>query len=127
MSAIRGKNTAPERAVRAVLRKMGLRGVSHSRRLPGTPDIALTKAKTAVFVHGCFWHQHPRCRRRSMPSTNRKYWVSKLERNVERFVEVRRALRKQGWKVVVVWECQTKNLEKLASGLGTKLGVQTYE
>lgn len=126
MSAIRGKHTKPELAVRKALRKIGLRGSLHGRSLPGVPDIVLTASRTAVFVHGCFWHQHPRCRRQTVPRTNRKYWVGKLERNVVRFAEVRKELRKQGWKVVVIWECQTKNDEKLVLALGTKLGVQSY-
>ena len=126
MSAIRGKHTAPELAVRKTLRKLGLRYRLHGRSLPGIPDIVLSDRRTAVFVHGCFWHQHPRCRRRSVPKSNRKYWVGKLERNVERFTEVRSELRRRGWKVLVVWECQTKKDENLLSVLGTKLGVQSY-
>ena len=123
MSAIRSKHTSPELLVRKALRQLGHRYRLHSRKLPGIPDIVLPDRKTTVFVHGCFWHQHKNCRRCSMPKTNRRYWISKLKRNVEHFVEVRKELRRLGWKVVVVWECQTKKREALLRALGTKLGV----
>lgn len=126
MSAIRGKHTSPELAVRKALRKLECRYKLHSRKLPGVPDIVLPERKIAIFAHGCFWHQHKNCKRCSMPGTNRSYWASKLKRNVDHFSEVRIKLRKLGWKVVVVWECQTKNDKKLLLALGTKLGVQSY-
>lgn len=123
MSAIRGKHTSPELAVRKALRRLKCSYKLHSRKLPGTPDLVLQKYRATVFVHGCFWHQHKNCRRLAQPKTNRKYWIGKLQRNVERFAEVRKDLRRQGWKVVVVWECQTKDGEKLISRLKAKLGV----
>ena len=123
MSAVRGKHTLPELAVRKALRQLGCKYRLHRRKLPGIPDIVLPERKTTVFVHGCFWHQHKNCRRCSMPKTNRRYWVRKLERNVEHFAEVRKELRQMGWKVVVIWECQTKKSEPLLRVLGTKIGV----
>jgi DNA mismatch endonuclease (patch repair protein) len=123
MSAIRGKHTSPELLVRKAVRQLGYRYRLHSRKLPGIPDIVLPDLKTAVFVNGCFWHQHKNCKRCSVPKTNRRYWVGKLKRNVEHFVEVRKELRQLGWKVVVVWECQTKKNESLLRALGTKIGA----
>lgn len=123
MSAIRGKHTSPELSVRKAVRQLGYRYRLHGRELPGIPDIVLPDLKTTVFVNGCFWHQHKNCKRCSMPKTNRRYWVSKLKRNVEHFIEVRKELRQLGWKVVVVWECQTKKSDVLLRALGTKIGV----
>jgi DNA mismatch endonuclease, patch repair protein len=108
MSKIRSRDTTPELASRKALRTLGLRFGVCRRSLPGTPDIVLRQAQAAVFVHGCFWHQHKGCRRCSMPTSNQVYWQKKLTRNVERFAEVKSVLRKDGWRVVVIWNVRQR-------------------
>jgi len=117
MSRIRSKNTAPELAVRRILTKSGLRYRLHLTSLPGKPDITIAKEKTIIFINGCFWHQHENCKRRSMPKTNIGYWQNKLQRNIERQQMHILDLKNQGWKVGVIWECQTKNEEHLSEAL----------
>lgn len=121
MSAIRSKNTKPEAVVRSLLFELGYRFRLHRRDLPGKPDIVLSKYKTVIFVHGCFWHQHKKCKRASIPKSNKKYWVSKLERNVERYKINKRELNRLGWNVVTIWECEIKDLEKIITRLKEKL------
>ena len=107
MSRVRSKNTKPELLVRSVLHRMGYRFRVHRKDLPGNPDIVLPKHRTVILVHGCFWHQHPGCKRAKIPEHNADYWEPKLRRNVERDTEAQRLLREQGWRVVVLWECET--------------------
>jgi len=96
---------------------MGYRYALHSKDLPGHPDMVLTKHKKIIFVHGCFWHMH-KCRfGRVIPKTNKKFWKLKREGNVARDKRNLRQLRKTGWKVLVIWECQTRNLDKLIKKL----------
>lgn len=106
MSRIRGKDTKPERLVRKILRDHGIRYRMNDRTLPGSPDLVLKDAKVAVLVHGCFWHGHRRCRRFRMPKSRVAFWRRKIETNRARDARVRRRLRRLGWKVVTVWECQ---------------------
>lgn len=113
MSRIRSQDTSPELRVKKAVRGLGLRYRAHMSTLPGKPDIALPRKKIALFVHGCFWHQHRGCSRQFLPKSNRRYWLPKLKRNVERFNEVKALLRKVGWRGIVLWECQTKDSEKL--------------
>jgi DNA mismatch endonuclease (patch repair protein) len=87
---------------------MGLRFRLHDRRLPGRPDIVLARHRTVVFVHGCFWHRHPGCRLTTTPSTRRKFWLDKFSRSVERDAQVQQRLIEAGWRVVTVWECETR-------------------
>ncbi len=115
MARIRGTNTLPEIATRRGLRSIGVKLRTKSA-LPGKPDILLPDLKTAVFVHGCFWHSHT-CNRGTTPSSNQDYWIPKLQRNVDRFKQVRRELRRLGWHVWVIWECQTKRPENLENKL----------
>lgn len=107
MSGIKGRDTAPELAVRSFLHRSGLRFRLHGRNLPGRPDLVFPKYRTVLFVHGCFWHRHGRCRYASTPATNRVFWERKFAANVERDHRVRLQLRKMGWRVLVVWECAT--------------------
>lgn len=107
MSAIKGKNTAPELAVRKLLHRLGFRFRLHDRRLPGTPDIVLPKYRTVVLVHGCFWHMHG-CARTRIPQTRTDFWISKLERNRARDEEQEMLLRSMGWTVIVIWGCELK-------------------
>jgi DNA mismatch endonuclease, patch repair protein len=113
MSRIRGKDTSPEMVVRSLLHSLGYRYRLHVRTLPGCPDIVLPKHHALIFVHGCFWHMH-KCRYgRVVPKTNAEFWQKKRLGNVERDRRHIRELRKLDWKVVTVWECQTKNVEGL--------------
>jgi DNA mismatch endonuclease (patch repair protein) len=113
MSRIRAYDTKPEMIVRSVLHRAGYRFRLHRASLPGKPDIVLARYCTAIFVHGCFWHQHKGCKRATMPKSNREYWMPKLLRNVERFKEVSYKLTTMGWQVVEIWECETRDLLKL--------------
>lgn len=108
MSRIRSKNTGPEKAMRAALSTAGVRGYRlHYAKVPGKPDIAFVGRKVAVFVHGCFWHQCPHCQP-LRPKTHKSWWGKKLDRNVERDTEKRKALEKLGWRVLTVWDCRLK-------------------
>ena len=117
MAGIKSYDTKPERIVRRYLHRLGLRFRLRPSTLPGRPDVVLPRHRAVVFVHGCLWHQHPRCRLAYMPASNRGFWRAKLGRNVERDKENRRALRRLGWRVFVVWECATRkkdlSLERL--------------
>jgi DNA mismatch endonuclease (patch repair protein) len=105
MSRIRGKDTAPELALRKALHALGLRYTLHAK-LPGKPDIALPRHSAVVFVHGCFWHRHRGCRIATTPKTNTAFGREKFDRNVARDKRVRRQLKAAGWRVFVAWECQ---------------------
>lgn len=117
MSRIRSKNTGPELAVRQMLHAMGLRFRLHRRDLAGKPDIVLPRHKLAIFVHGCFWHQHANCRLASKPKTRTEYWEPKLSGNVRRDEEARVSLASLGWGVEVIWECVIRDREQLAGRL----------
>lgn len=113
MSRIRGKHTAPEIVVRSLLHRLGFRFRLHGKALPGRPDIVLPKYRTVVFVHGCFWHRHRGCKNCTTPTNRRAFWVAKLEGNAARDKLHLRALRKLGWRCIVVWECQTEKSQSL--------------
>lgn len=121
MAAVRGKNTKPEIAVRRVLSAMGYRYRLHRRDLPGNPDIVFVARRAVVFVHGCFWHRHT-CRfGRAMPATRVEFWRTKFEANVARDRRAKAKLKRLGWRVLVVWECQLKDCEGVAERLRTFL------
>lgn len=106
MSRVRGKDTGPELTVRRMAHRMGLRYRLHGADLPGKPDLVFPRWKKVIFVHGCFWHGH-RCKAgRRRPASNTDYWNRKLDRNKERDKQNRRALKRLGWEVLVIWECQ---------------------
>lgn len=117
MSRIRSKDTKPEKVVRKILTKLGFKYRLHNAGLPGKPDIVISKIKTVVFINGCFWHQHKNCRHQATPKTNVKYWTSKLKRNVEKQKKDIKLLKKEGWKVAIIWECETKNENRLTNKL----------
>lgn len=122
MRKIRSKGTHPEEAVARILRSMRYRFATQDSFLPGTPDLVLVRHKVAVFVHGCFWHRH-RCRKgRSMPSTRTAFWRKKLEGNKTRDAANRRKLRRLGWDVLTIWECQIRDPDKLKQRLVRFLG-----
>ena len=113
MSQIKGKNTRPEIIIRSLVHRMGYRFRLHQNNLIGKPDIVLARHKKIIFVHGCFWHMH-KCRYGKVrPKTNVKFWEQKRQGNVARDKQNLRKLRSAGWKVLTVWECQTRDLEKL--------------
>lgn len=113
MAAVRGKNTTPELSVRRMLHSMGFRFRLHRKELPGKPDIVLPKFRLCIFVHGCFWHQHPGCKRATIPKTRKEFWQTKFERNKKRDKLVRKALNKLGWHVLIIWECKTQKPDML--------------
>jgi DNA mismatch endonuclease (patch repair protein) len=121
MSRIQSKNTKPEVIVRSMLHHLGYRFRIHRRDLPGTPDIVLPKYNSIIFVHGCFWHRHPECPYAYMPKSRIKFWEKKFLDTVNRDTHTIETLKKMGWKVLVVWECELKNpesvIEKLESFL----------
>jgi len=107
MSQIRSTNSQPEEKVRKFLFQRGLRYRKNVRSLPGCPDIVLSKYKTIIFINGCFWHHHD-CGYFVWPSSNEEYWRNKIDRNVERDAENTLLLEQQGWRIIVIWECQLK-------------------
>ena len=113
MSAIKSKNTKPEIKVRKVLHSMGYRFRLHSKDLPGSPDIVLPKYKTVIFVHGCFWHRHENCKYASTPKTRKEFWNKKFTENKKRDSEIQEKIKNLDWRSVVIWECETKNIENL--------------
>lgn len=117
MARVRSKDTAPELIVRKIVHALGYRFRLHRKDLPGRPDLVLPRHHAVIFVHGCFWHRHHDCRRASLPKSRTEFWRSKLARNSERDAIAQRQLRAAGWRVLVVWECQTKNLDRLRGRL----------
>lgn len=117
MGLVRGKDTRPEMFVRRAAHAMGYRFRLHRRDLPGSPDVVFPSKRSVIFVHGCFWHRHPGCRRASIPSTRQEFWQAKFHRNVERDRRNEAELRAAGWRVFIVWECETKNIDELRDRL----------
>ena len=109
MSKVHSSNTTPEVLIRKLLHSLGYRFRLHRRDLPGNPDIVLPKYETVIFVHGCFWHGCPTCKRaQKRPKSHAEYWEKKLNRTIERDRENISKLKQMGWRVLVVWECETK-------------------
>ena len=113
MSRVRAKDTAPEMLVRRLVYSMGYRYRLHDRSLPGTPDLVFRKARKLVFVHGCFWHRHAGCALARWPKSRQKFWREKLEGNLARDRKNMGRLRRAGWGVMVVWECQLSKPARL--------------
>ena len=113
MAQVKSKNTTPEMVVRRAAHAMGLRFRLHREDLPGRPDLVFPRWKVAVFVNGCFWHCHEGCSRARVPRSNEAYWRRKLDRNVQRDHDNIRSLRKAGWRVIVIWECESKKAHRL--------------
>lgn len=113
MSRIRAKDTGPEKAVRRVVYEMGYRYRLHLADLPGKPDLVFIKRKKIIFVHGCFWHQHQKCKIYVQPKTKTEFWFEKLNSNVQRDKKHQRFLKKDGWAILVIWECQIKQIASL--------------
>ncbi len=114
MARVRDKHSKPELVVRRMAHSLGYRFRLHRKDLPGTPDLVFPKSRKAIFVHGCFWHRHKGCSRTTSPKTRSLYWADKFETNIKRDAIKERNLRALGWDVLVIWECQTFNIDKLA-------------
>ena len=123
MSQIRAKNTKPEMLVRKFLHAQGFRYSLHKKTLPGKPDIVLPKYKTVIFIHGCFWHGHKNCKYFVVPKTRTKWWLKKIHSNKTNDSKASKALKNEGWRVIIIWECQLKlaKVEKTLSLLLKKL------
>lgn len=123
MASIKSKNTKPEIKIRKSLFKMGFRYRINDKKLIGSPDIVLTKYKTVIFVHGCYWHGHENCTKSIKPATNKEFWKDKIRRNKKRDKMVEETLSSDGWKVIVIWECELRNQEMLIKTV-TKIAVE---
>ena len=121
MRAVKSSNTTPEIAVRRAAHSIGLRFRLNRTDLPGKPDLVFPARRAALFVHGCFWHGHNCTRGARVPASNRDYWLAKIGRNVTRDKATLAALKRQGWKAHVIWECETRDREKLTRLLARKL------
>jgi DNA mismatch endonuclease (patch repair protein) len=117
MRRIPSKNTKPEMLVRRFVHGQGYRFRLHVAHLPGKPDLVFTKLRKVIFVHGCFWHLHTACREGRIPESRRDYWEPKLLRNVERDRNHSTALRKLGWRQLIIWECELKNFGRVEKKL----------
>jgi len=121
MSRIKSSDTLPEMQIRRLLHRLGYRYVLHRRDLPGAPDLVFPTRRKIVFVHGCFWHQHKRCIDGRIPKSRVSYWQPKLQRNIERDRRNASKLRRAGWSVITVWECEAdkaRTLDRLNRFLG---------
>lgn len=129
MAAIKSNDTKPEMLVRRYLHAKGFRYGLHNKKLPGSPDIVLRRYKTVIFVHGCFWHGHENCKYYRMPKSNVEFWRTKIGRNRTRDERNIQDLKKQGWRVIVIWECQLKTVDLRALTLQqlTEALNRTYE
>lgn len=127
MSGIRGKDTKPELIVRSYLHRAGLRFRLHPKLLPGKPDLVLARYRTAVFVHGCFWHRHEGCRYTTTPAENAEFWQEKFAGNVRRDARAKQLLEDLGWNILIIWACQTKeqDLAKLVTTIKTTTKRET--
>jgi DNA mismatch endonuclease (patch repair protein) len=116
MRAVKGANTGPEMEIRRLVHRMGYRYGLHCKDLPGRPDLVFRRLRKVVFVHGCFWHKH-RCPAGRVPATRRQYWAEKLDSNIRRDRRNCAELRKAGWDVLTVWECELRDIESLKGKL----------
>ena len=117
MSRIKNKNTPLGMIVRSSVHRMGYRFSLHRKSLPGKPDFVIQPSKAVVFVHGCFWHNHPNCKRAKLPKTNKRFWKKKVEGNRKRDTRDVRLLRKNGWHVVTIWQCNLRNQQQVLKRL----------
>lgn len=123
MQQIKGKNTKPELLVRKYLHAHGFRYKLHDNTLPGKPDLVLPKYKTVIFIHGCFWHGHANCKYFTIPKTRTDWWIDKIKKNSTNDAKAMKLLKKDGWKVITIWECKLKpaKLDQTRSSLLKKL------
>ncbi len=124
MARVRSKNSRPEMLVRKLVFGMGYRYRLHGKYLPGCPDLVFGPRKKVIFVHGCFWHRHEKCALARMPKSRLDFWGPKLEGNRERDDRNKRALAKEGWKMLTIWECQLKNVERVSARIARFLDAE---
>lgn len=124
MALVRAKDTQPELLVRRLVHGMGYRYRLHRRDLPGTPDMVFPRRGKVIFIHGCFWHRHARCALARLPKSRGDFWLPKLTANAQRDVRNVRALRRLGWSVLTIWECQLGDADKLANRIRRFLDAQ---
>lgn len=117
MAAVHSEDTGPEMAVRKIIHRLGYRYRLHVRSLPGRPDLVFPSRRKAIFVHGCFWHRHPKCRYATSPKTRKEFWQVKFASNVARDHRARRELKRMDWAVLTVWQCELKKPDKLMERL----------
>lgn len=122
MRNIRNKNTGPELLVRSMIHRMGYRFRLHAKYLPGKPDLVFPSRKKVIFVHGCFWHLHEGCSDAAFPKSNKQFWIPKLLLNRQRDWNILHELKKLGWKVLVIWQCQISNTSVLSKRIKRFLG-----
>jgi DNA mismatch endonuclease (patch repair protein) len=118
MSRIQSRDTKPEKTVRSILHGLGYRFRLHRKDLPGKPDIVLARYNSVIFVHGCFWHRHKNCKNASIPKTKKTFWEEKFKANIERDIKVKNELKSNGWRVLVVWECELTDIDSVEKELG---------
>ncbi len=121
MSRVGSRDTKPELVVRRIAHGLGFRFRLHRKDLPGRPDIVFPRYRSVIFVHGCFWHRHPSCKYASSPKTRVEYWEDKFQSNVARDARNETLLRDLGWRVMVIWECETKDREAVAERISSYL------
>lgn len=121
MARIKGKSTKPELIVRRTAHRLGYRFRLHRKDLPGSPDLVFPRLRLAVFVNGCFWHRHQNCRYAYTPKTNVEFWARKFQNNILRDTRAKKQLEDMGWRVAIVWECETPNVIQLRNTLATIL------
>lgn len=123
MGRVRGKDTKPELVVRRIVHKLGYRYRLHQRHLPGRPDLVFASRQKVIFVHGCFWHRHdaPDCKLARLPKSRLEFWSAKLDGNRSRDAKNLAALKEGGWRILVVWECELTDKERLGNNLASFL------
>ena len=121
MARVKGKDTIPEKKVRSWLHRNGYRFRLYRKDLPGSPDIVMSKYRMVIFVHGCFWHRHQGCRKTTTPKTRVDFWETKFTQNIERDARVQEKLKSLGWRVVVVWQCETEKPDVLDETMRKRL------
>ena len=121
MARIKGKNTKPEIMIRSMLHRQGYRFRIHVKKLPGCPDIVMAKYKTVIFVHGCFWHRHPGCKYAYTPKTRQTFWNDKFRKTVENDKKVIEKLKKSGWQILIIWECELSDMASIESKIADSL------
>lgn len=121
MSSVQQQNTKPEIIVRSILHRLGFKFRKNVSSIVGKPDIVLPKYKTIIFVHGCFWHQHKGCKKSRRPKTNIDFWNIKLDKNIERDKKTEIELKKKGWSILIIWDCEVKDKDLLIQKLKTSL------
>jgi len=123
MSHVKNKGTQPEEKVANMLHALRVQYRRNAKSLPGEPDFVVFSAKIVIFVHGCFWHNHSNCNRANLPRTNRRFWKTKIENNKKRDRRIARLLRKQGWHVIIIWQCSLRDPDKVLNRMKRILGA----